>query len=54
MTNQFYDGIHSSSKRVNLADFKVHDRNQEDQFCKTNINDFICTETAYLASLVCS
>lgn len=44
MVNQFYNGIHSRFKRVNLADLKAYDHNQEDKFythgkfCKANIN----------------
>lgn len=44
MVNQFYNGIHFRSKRVNLADLKDYDHNQEDKFhthgkfYKTNIN----------------
>lgn len=44
MVNQFYNGIHSRFKRVNLAYLKAYDHNQENKFhthgkfCKTNRN----------------
>lgn len=44
MRNQFYEGIHSRSERVNSADLKVQYHNQEDQFCITNINALFVQE----------